>query len=143
MRSHPVRAGVVLLLLAMSVGCAKDEGPLFVPKPVDPELPAVTVHFSTVVLPIFTEHCWVCHPPMGNGMDLSAENAYTELVNVTSVNWGPAVRVAPGDPDASVLWHKVNYSPDFGLGMPPSGTALSNAELETIRVWIEQGALNN
>lgn len=132
-----------VLLTALLAGCAKDEGPLFVPRPVDPGLPMDTVYFSTEVLPILTEHCWLCHPPMGNGMDLSPQYAYSELVNVPSENWAPALRVAPGDPEASVLWNKINFTEVYGLGMPPNGTALSSAELQTIREWIEQGAMDN
>lgn len=136
---------VIVTAVAILSGCAKDQGPLYVPKPAptDPTQPMDTVHFSSEVLPIFESHCWVCHPPMGNGMDLSPTNAYNELVNVTSANWAPAVRVVPGDPDASVLWHKVTFSEAYGLGMPPSGTPLSSEELATIREWIEQGAMNN
>ncbi len=133
----------LVLLTALLAGCAKDEGPLFVPRPVDPAIPMDTVSFSAEVVPIFTAHCWLCHPPMANGMDLSAQFAYGELVNVPSVNWAPALRVVPGDPEASVLWNKVNFTETYGLGMPPNGAPLSSAELQTIREWIEQGAMNN
>lgn len=136
---------VIVAALVLVGGCAKDEGPRYVPlpRPADPTQPMDTVHFSSEVLPIFEAHCWVCHPPMGNGMDLSPTNAYNELVNVTSANWAPAMRVVPGDPEASVLWNKVTFSEVYGLGMPPSGAALTMQDLETIRIWIEQGALNN
>lgn len=132
-------ASALALLLA---ACAKDEGPLHVPRPVVPGAPIDTAYFSTEVLPIITAHCWTCHPPMGD-MDLSESLAYTSLVGVESSNHAPALRVVPGDPDASVLWNKVNYTEVYGLGMPPDGTALSSEELATIRDWIEQGALNN
>lgn len=128
------------LLLA---GCAKDEGPVIVPKPfTDPLIPIDTAHFSSEVMPIFEEHCWVCHPPMGE-MDLGTEVAYDNLVNVTSTGYSPALRIAPGDPMGSVLWHKVSQSSTYGLNMPPNGTFLSNEELQTIRDWIEQGAMDN
>lgn len=76
-------------------------------------------------------------------MDLSESLAYGSLVGVESSNHAPALRVAPGDPDASVLWNKVNYTEVYGLGMPPDGSALSSEDLATIRDWIEQGALDN
>lgn len=132
-------ASALTLLLA---ACAKDEGPLYVPRPVAPGEPVDTAYFAAEVLPIITAHCWTCHPPMGD-MDLSESLAYSSLVGVESSNHAPALRVAPGDPDASVLWNKVNYTEVYGLGMPPDGTALSSEELATIRDWIEQGALNN
>lgn len=133
-----IAAGIALLLAA----CTKDEGPLYVPLPKAPDAPVDTVHFSTDVLPILTARCWTCHPPMG-GMDLSATEAYNNLVNTVSMGYAPAVRVVPGDPDASVFWNKINFTNVYGIGMPPDGTMLSPEELDKIKAWIEQGALDN
>lgn len=132
----------VLVAMALLGGCAKDEGPLFIPKPVPPGEPIDTAYFATEVVPIFQQHCWVCHPTMA-GLDLTSNVAYTSLVGVVSTNHAPGVRIVPGDPMASVLWHKVSGSTDYGLNMPPNGTFLANDELQTIRDWIEQGALDN
>jgi len=128
--------------VTFAVGCAKDEGPIFIPKAVVPGEAIDTAYFSTEVLPIFTQHCWTCHPDMG-GLDLGANMAFSNLVNVTSTNHAPDLRVVPGDPMASVLWHKVSQSPTYGLTMPPNGTFLTDEELRTIRDWIEQGAYDN
>ena len=132
----------VIVLSAITGGCAKDEGPLFIPTPQPPGEPIDTAYFSLEVVPIFIEHCWVCHPDMG-GLDLSPTAAHASLVGVTSTNHAPAVRVVPGDPMASVLWHKVSQSTEYGLPMPPNETYLSSSELQTIRDWIEQGAMDN
>ncbi|HQV74277.1 MAG TPA: c-type cytochrome [Flavobacteriales bacterium] len=133
---------IILCLVTLAVGCAKDEGPIFIPKAVVPGEAIDTAYFSTEVLPIFTQHCWTCHPDMG-GLDLGANMAFSNLVNVTSTNHAPDLRVVPGDPMASVLWHKVSQSPTYGLTMPPNGTFLTDEELRTIRDWIEQGAYDN
>ncbi|MBK9074597.1 MAG: hypothetical protein IPL77_06365 [Flavobacteriales bacterium] len=127
-----------------SAGCTKDEGPLYIPEPVtlDPGIPMDTVFFATEVMPVFQQHCWVCHPPMGE-MDLSTGVAYANLVNVPALGYAPALRIVPGDPMASVLWHKISQSTTYGLNMPPNGTFLTNEELQTIRDWIEQGAMDN
>lgn len=115
----------------------------------EPGAPIDTAYFTTEVLPIFTLHCWNCHPVSG-ALDLGASEAspgvsqaYANLVNVVTTGYAPNVRITPGDPDASVLWHKVSGTGTYGLTMPPSGTTLNAAELQTIRDWIEQGALNN
>ena len=108
----------------------------------EPGAPIDTAYFNTEVLPIFTLHCWNCHPVSG-ALDLGVAEAYTNLVNVVTTGYAPQKRIVPGDPDASVLWHKVSASGTYGLTMPPSGTLLNAAELQTIRDWIEQGALNN
>ncbi|HMU12471.1 MAG TPA: hypothetical protein PKE53_00610 [Flavobacteriales bacterium] len=133
---------IITILAVALASCTKDEGPLYVPEPASAGDPVDTAYFNAEVLPIFTAHCWTCHPPMGD-MDLSAAEAYNSLVGVESTNHAPALRVAPGDPEGSVLWNKINYTEVYGLGMPPDGTALSSEELATIRDWIEQGALNN
>lgn len=143
MNRTPSHRWLILCAVLLFVGCAKDEGPVFVPGPT-PAIgePIDTAYFSTEVSPIFTQHCWVCHPDMG-GLDLGATEAYNALVNVTTTGYSPQKRIVPGDPSASVLWHKVSGSPDYGINMPPNGTYLSIEELRTIRDWIEQGALNN
>lgn len=139
---RPNRIALIAVASLILAGCAKDEGPLYVPKPTTPGAPIDTAYFATEVMPILTDRCWTCHPPMGS-MDLSADLAYTSLVGVESSNHAPALRVAPGEPEASVLWNKVTFTEVYGLGMPPDGTALSSEELATIRDWIEQGAMNN
>ncbi|WKZ66802.1 MAG: c-type cytochrome domain-containing protein [Flavobacteriales bacterium] len=133
---------LALALSVLLVACAKDEGPLHVPRHAAPDDPVDTAYFGAEVLPILTARCWTCHPPMG-GMDLSASEAYANLVGVESSNHAPALRVVPGDPEASVLWNKINFTEVYGLGMPPDGTVLSPAEVATITDWIEQGALDN
>ena len=142
MPDRSARLTVVLLLVLFGAACRKDQGPLYVPEPVDPGEPVDTVYFSSEVQPIFNAHCWTCHPPMA-GLDLSTTEAHASLVGVTSTNHAPAVRVVPGDPEASVLWNKISFTEVYGLGMPPDGTFLSAEEIETIRAWIEQAALNN
>ena len=138
MSRYALACTITLLLAA----CTKDEGPFHVPKPTPPGAPTDTAYFNAEVLPIFTAHGWTCHPPLG-GMDLSTSEAYNNLVNVESLNHAPSLRVVPGDIEASVLWHKVTFTGEYGLGMPPDGSFLTPEELATIRDWIEQGALNN
>jgi hypothetical protein len=137
--NHSATLFAIILLLT---SCAKDEGPLYIPLPRPPGEPIDTAYFSTEVLPILTTKCWTCHPPTA-GLDLSAEMAYDDLVGMVSINYSPGIRVVPGDPEASVLWHKINFTEVYGLGMPPNGSALAPEELATIRDWIQQGALDN
>ena len=51
----------------------------------------------------------------------------------------------PGNADASVLVQKVEATEAgaFGGPMPPSYTPLTEAELDTVRAWIEAGAPDN
>lgn len=104
---------ITVCLVTFAVGCAKDEGPIFIPKAVVPGEAIDTAYFSTEVVPIFIQHCWTCHPDMG-GLDLGATMAFSNLVNVTSTNHAPAVRVVPGDPWRRCSGTKFRNLPPMG-----------------------------
>ena len=52
------------------------------------------------------------------------------------------ILVVPGDRDASLLYRKIDGT-DFGSQMPLIGGPLSPEQIETIGIWIDEGALNN
>lgn len=108
--------------------------------------PANTVFFGADIQPIFNASCTprICHGgAVTAGLDLRAGASYNDLVNVVTTNYAPNLRIVPGSPDQSVLYHKVMGDMIFGGRMPPSGTALSAQQVELIRAWIAEGALNN
>ncbi|MGH7436460.1 MAG: hypothetical protein ACRENE_12375, partial [Polyangiaceae bacterium] len=94
-------------------------------------------------------HCAVvgCHvpgtPPLGQ--ILSAGFAYSNIVNVASHEVTSDMRVAPGDLVHSYLYLKITAQQSVGKSMPPvsTGDVLMASEIETIKDWILQGALNN
>ena len=95
---------------------------------------------------IFNRSCvGTCHAgeAPAEGLDLSAGNAVGSLVGVPSVQVPTMMRVAPGDPDTSYLFHKMLGSQQnvggSGTSMPPE-LRLSNDELEVVRLWILDGA---
>ncbi len=96
------------------------------------------VSFSAEVQPIFDANCGACHPPAG-GLDLSPAGSYSNLVSVVSTEYG-VMRVQPGDPYNSVLYGKASGE-SFPGAMPPVN--LSAMEIETILLWIQEGALDN
>lgn len=65
------------------------------------------------------------------------------LVNVDSSFGGK--RVTPGDPDASALIKKLAevVDPAFGQKMPLNYPSMTPAEVELVRRWIREGALDN
>jgi hypothetical protein len=70
--------------------------------------------------------------------------AYSNLVNVSSRERPGILRVAPGDPDASYLIHKVEgRSGIVGGRMPFNGPFLSGGQILVIKRWIELGANND
>jgi hypothetical protein len=53
---------------------------------------------------------------------------------------GP-VAIVPGDADKSLVYTLVGKPPDDEDVMPPKGKLLSLSEIETLKRWIEQGAV--
>jgi PQQ-like domain len=97
-----------------------------------------------------------CHSgPAAGGLDLRARDvAYMNLVSVpagtgavgTATSECAAsglLRVAPGDPDASLLMLKIEHRQPCGAAMPSPTTMLAAPELERIRTWIAHGAMND
>ncbi|HEX6243144.1 MAG TPA: hypothetical protein VFZ61_19660 [Polyangiales bacterium] len=79
------------------------------------------------------------------GLDLSADVAWENLVDVASSNSG-AKRVQPGAPADSFLFQKLRAASEpgsvqvAGSPMPIGGGALSAKELEAVKLWIARGA---
>lgn len=116
---------------------------------------APTTSFARLQADVFTPSCASasCHATgaaNSSGLALSGSGGYASLVNALPTNAGARAdglrRVMPGKPDSSLLWHKLNghaaghHARDYGLAMPPTGTALRAGQLEFIRQWIAGGA---
>ncbi len=97
-----------------------------------------TVNFSREVLPILSDRCFQCHGP-----DAEAREADLRLDQEESVkeDRGGYQVVQPGDPDASEMYQRL-VSVDSDVKMPPADLhrPLTDAQISTIRKWIEQGA---
>ncbi len=93
---------------------------------------------------IFTPVCVECHFPGGPGpMPLTDEQtSFDNLVNVTSVEVPPTLRVAPFDAENSYLVHKVEGRAGIvGQRMPiPPRPMLTPEEIQAIIDWIDAGA---
>jgi hypothetical protein len=113
---------------------------------------------------IIGQRCTGCHRPGGSGvtvgmLDMSTPAAaYANLVGVNAQGTGAGasgvtcasaqrVRVVPGDPDGSLLYHKVHSKlagtpAPCGSPMPLPATAapLTQAEVGLISGWITGGA---
>lgn len=89
------------------------------------------IWFEQKILPIFERDCVKCHTgsrPQG-GLDVR-----TRFSLLRGGDKGPAV--VPGFPDKSLLYHRLRRGE-----MPLGGPSVSEADLELIRQWIQQGAL--
>lgn len=98
--------------------------------------------FDTLQSTLFTPTCSGCHGASGAaGLSLTASNAYSNLVGVPSRTSGGVLRVAPGDPDNSMIIMKVEGRPGVGSRMPLGGSALPDETIQLLRDWIAAGAL--
>ena len=100
-------------------------------EPPDPD--PTTVSFSLDIQPLFQTECITCHGSAG-GLDVQTYSALLAGGNSGAV-------VIAGDPDNSFLVQHLEgtRTPQMPLSRPP----LSQPQIDTIRTWIAEGALDN
>ncbi len=92
--------------------------------------------FRQDVLPILTANgCTGCHGGNG-GLTVTSVGAL-----LAGGDHGPAI--VPGNADSSILVRKLFSPPPFGSRMPLGGAALSDATIDVLRTWINEGARDN
>ena len=115
-----------------------------------PALPERVVDFAREVRPILSQNCFTCHGPDEAGRQRGLRLDVAEGPFADRGAFGGPV-IVPGDADASLLIHRVGADDArvrmpyrLGLNTPVMpGTdedALSADEIETLRLWIDQGA---
>jgi mono/diheme cytochrome c family protein len=97
-----------------------------------PGQPADKVDFQRDVQPIFAKHCVSCHGPelQMNGFRLDRR--------ADALRGGTQTDIGPGNADGSRLYHRL-IGTNFGQQMPPGGP-LSDADIEIVKRWIDEGA---
>lgn len=95
---------------------------------------------TTAVLGYLQGNCVHCHngrPGSANAFDMRHDVALSSLVGVMTASGAvePGLRVAPGDPDASVLLQL--FREESALAMPPLGVQRRDEEMaDVFREWI-------
>jgi hypothetical protein len=96
------------------------------------------------VQPIFDARCATagCHGDIAPaaGLDLTDGAARGNLLEVASTQNPEVDLVTPGNPTNSYLMKKLLEAGFAGVQMPKGADALSDAELDTVRLWISYGA---
>ena len=134
---------MVLLIISGTLffisSCKKDIGDPVIIKVTD------TLSFQNDIQPIFSYNCSKtgCHVADHiTKLDLTPDTSYALLVNIEALTHKPALRVKPFSADSSVLWNKVAnelYLPCMPLG--PCN--FPQIDIDRIKKWIDQGALEN
>jgi hypothetical protein len=90
----------------------------------------------------------ICHGGGTAKLNMATkESAYASLVDQPALAEGQCaklnkLRVAPNDPDNSLLYLKLSQTAPCGQQMPPGGLFKPDAR-ERLREWILQGAKND
>ena len=96
-----------------------------------PGPPDVVPTFAVDIVPIMRASCTLCHGSAGGW----TASDYESVMNTGDHE--PVI--VPGDPDASLLIHKITGEQAEGAAMPP-GDRLSDADIRTIIDWVSGGA---
>lgn len=110
--------------------------------------PTVQPNLASIQANIFDAKC-SCHeiivPPQAE-LDLTAKNSYNNLIDckIQAASAKYEYRVVPGKPDSSFLVAKLTgiLSPGEGARMPQDQDPLSDADIQAIKIWIQNGALD-
>lgn len=94
------------------------------------------VDFATQIKPLLQDRCVTCHNDETYAGGLILQSKVTAFVERPS---GPLI--VPGDPAKSSLYVSLTLPDSERKAMPAMGHRISNAEVELIKRWIEQGAV--
>ena len=138
----PFRSALLLLVVG-AAACGSDS-------PTAPTTPTPTPGglqptLSSIQSVVFDASCIGHHGDHATeaGLDLTAGQSYSNLVNVPSTQVALDL-VTPNDAENSYLIHKLDGRAGMvGDLMPVGAAALSTAQIDVIKQWINAGAQNN
>ena len=141
-----ISASWPLLLLAVGVAaCGSDSPTAPTPPTTTPTPGGLTATLSSIQSVVFDDSCAGHHGDHATeaNLDLTAGQSWSNLVNVRSIQVALDL-VEPNDAENSYLVHKLDGRADIvGDRMPVGGPFLSQADIDVIKQWINNGAANN
>ena len=142
--------GATLALAACTLACDESLSKIAGPTPdLEPTFSSIQKEIFETTDSSGRAACVTCHTASRAqfvaGLTLDHDVAYAQLVNVASREQPGVMRVAPGNPDASYIVHKLEGQPGIvGRRMPFNGPPyLTAGQIQIMRRWIEIGAPNN
>ena len=101
-----------------------------------------TVSYGVDVQPVLDQHCGKCHAPGLEGYETSEFSVQDYAALMKGTKFGPVIQ--PGNSFESVLVMLVEGRADPSIKMPHQDEPpLSDEQIGTIKLWIDQGASNN
>ncbi len=101
-----------------------------------PEVLGGCIDYETEIQSILDLHCVTCHNGPAAQRQLHLDSHAGVLAGGET-----GIAVVPCQPDSSLVYLKAALqTPPVGDRMPPNGPYLGQAQLDIIRLWIEQGA---
>ena len=119
-----IAAGVAFASLMVTAGCSRNHD----------------VSYVAEVAPIFDQRCAECHNPGGEG---AAKSGFvTASYDTVMAGTRLGAVVVPGSSASSTLFRMVSGKVDASIRMPHQREPLDEEQVETIKLWIDQGARN-
>ena len=99
------------------------------------------VSYKSDIKPILDKHCAECHVAGQQGTEASGLliDSYESVMKGSRL--GPVIK--PGSAMTSSLYIMISGKTNLTITMPHGKDPLSAEEIETIRVWIDNGAVEN
>jgi hypothetical protein len=99
------------------------------------------VSYQRDVHPVLAKHCLDCHKHGGAGVEKSGFSVESYQALMKGTKFGPVV--VPGSSLSSSLYLMVAGKTDPAIRMPHGKNPLSEAEVDLLRRWMDQGAKEN
>lgn len=135
-----INALALIIISVLSISCSEDST---TQPPAASNIPMARL--SDIQAKVFNLSCATanCHASGSAqvGLVLSAGQSYSNLVNVNSVLFPGNLRVDEGNSSGSILVQILTGQRT--PRMPLDGAALSQAVIDSIKKWIDDGAPNN
>ncbi len=100
------------------------------------------VSYNSSIEPLVKKYCFECHStPEGDGTKASGFRVDTYEKLMKGTRYGPVI--IPGIPIASTFYRMVAGKVDPSIKMPHGKDALTDDEINLIKLWIKEGAKDN
>jgi hypothetical protein len=99
------------------------------------------IDFNRDIRPILSDRCFACHGPDANIAKDSGGFRLDTFETATVPASSGDIPIKPGKPGESEVINRITHiNPNLKMPPPDSNLTLSEAEIELLRRWIEQGA---